>query len=570
MKTEHDLKEMLQRINAKSYKAFKAIGGDYHFGDYRLFIDHVQGDPYAAPSRLRARIDRKASGFTPDMTANRSRTIALADFLMRRFHEACKKIARGNRGSGKSGIITIDRPVQEILERSAMKIDEKMVEARFFMGLPAAGRRIAGLEARAMLFEELPRIVRAALFMERLDRDQIYRHIEVAEDADWLRNRLEGLELVGFVANDALLPRASGIDSRPLTPSRAVRFGSPQRLQIDIHLPNQGAVSGMGIAKGVTLIVGGGYHGKSTLLNALELGIYNHVPGDGRERVVSAADTVKIRAADGRSIAKTDISPFIHSLPLGTATTTFSTANASGSTSQAANITEAMEAGARVLLLDEDTSATNFMIRDHRMQRLVTKDKEPITPFIDKVRQLHRDKGISTILVMGGSGDYFDVAHRVIQMSDYQPTDVTDAAHQIAAKIATGRMAEGGRQFGNVSERIPLPEGIDPTRGQRVKISAPRLREISFGRTSIDLGDIEQVVDISQTRAIGHAIAYATRYMDGNRTLRQVIFRVMADIDRQGLDILTPYCTGDLARFRAIELAAAINRMRTLRIADHP
>jgi predicted ABC-class ATPase len=323
----------------------------------------------------------------------------------------------------------------------------------------------------------------------------------------------------------------------------------------------------MGIAKGVTLIVGGGYHGKSTLLNALELGIYNHIPGDGRESVISVAETVKIRAADGRSIKKTDISPFIHNLPLGAGTTAFTTANASGSTSQAANITEALEAGARVLLLDEDTSATNFMIRDHRMQRLVNKEKEPITPFIDKVKQLHRDKGVSTILVMGGSGDYFDVAQRVIQMSDYQPADVTDIAHQIAAQFPTGRMAEGGRQFGEISERIPLKDGIDPTRNQRVKISAPRLRDIRFGRTNIDLGDIEQVVDISQTRAIGRAIEYATRYMDGRRTLRQVIMMVMADIDRHGLDILTPYCTGDLARFRAIELAGAINRMRTLQIA---
>ena len=255
MKTEHDLKEMLQRMNAKSYKAYKAIAGEYHFGGHRLFIDHVQGDPYAAPSRLRARVDRKASGFAPDMTTNKSRTIALADFLTRRFYDACKKTARGNRGSGKSGIITIDRPVQEILERSAMKIDDKMVEARFCLGLPAAGRRIAGLEARAMFFEELPRIVRAALFMESLDRDQIYRHIEAAEDADWLRNRLEELELVGFVADDALLPRASGIDPRPLAAGRAVRFRSPQRLQVDIHLPNQGAVSGMGIAKGASQIL---------------------------------------------------------------------------------------------------------------------------------------------------------------------------------------------------------------------------------------------------------------------------------------------------------------------------
>jgi predicted ABC-class ATPase len=323
----------------------------------------------------------------------------------------------------------------------------------------------------------------------------------------------------------------------------------------------------MGIPEGVTLIVGGGYHGKSTLLNALELGIYNHIPGDGRELVVTVPGTTKIRAADGRSIAKTDISPFIDNLPFAKDTRAFSTENASGSTSQAANIVEAVEAGAGVLLLDEDTSATNFMIRDRRMQQLVSKDKEPITPFIDRVRQLYEDKGVSTVLVMGGSGDYFSVADHVIQMTDYVPHDVTEQARRIAKTFATGRLEEGGRCFGEITPRMPLPKSINPFKGRnRIKISAGGPREIIFGRTRIDFGDVEQVVDISQTRALGHAILYARKYMDGQRPLKQVIELVLKDLDRAGLDILTPYVTGDLARFRGIELAAVINRMRTLRV----
>ena len=566
MKTDRDLKDRLARIDGSSYKAYKDLEGTYRFSDYDLDIDHVQGDPYAAPSLIRVVVARKASGLLDDTTANRSRSVALADFLTRQFYASCRQFSRGGRGIGKSGLITIDKPVQEILARSAMVIDRDKVEARFFMGLPAYGRKIAGKDARAMFFEELPRIVASSLFARNLDRRLLYRHLETSEDADVLRNSLKPKGLIGFVADGACLPRFSGVDPRPLDPDHAVAFRSPPRFSASVHLPNQGKLRGMGLPTGVTLIVGGGYHGKSTLLKALELGIYNHLPGDGREGVVTVPGTVKIRAADGRNIVNTDISPFINNLPFNQDTAGFSTPNASGSTSQAANISEALEAGADVLLLDEDTSATNFMIRDFRMQQLVSKDKEPITPFIDKVKQLYTDKGVSTVVVMGGSGDYFAVADHVIQMTGFLPSDVTDRAHRIAETASNGRVAEGGSHFEKMRKRIPLQESFDPTRGRRIKISAPRLHEIVFGRSVIDLGDMEQLVDMSQTRAIGHAIGYATRYMDGRRTLKEVIECVMDDIGHQGLDILTPYCSADLARFRDIELAGAVNRMRTLRI----
>jgi predicted ABC-class ATPase len=332
-------------------------------------------------------------------------------------------------------------------------------------------------------------------------------------------------------------------------------------------LPNGGRTMGMGIQRGVTLIVGGGYHGKSTLLNALENGVYNHVPDDGRELVVTTNGAVKIRAADGRNIEKADISPFINNLPMGQDTRSFSTKNASGSTSQAANIVEALEMGADALFLDEDTSATNFMIRDVNMQRLVAGNQEPITPFIDKVRQLYTDRGVSTVLVMGGSGDYFSVSDRVIRMADYLPMDVTREAKQIAETCGDPRQTEGGEVFGDLRRRAPLADSFNPQRRNgKIKISAGRMKEIVFGSTVVDLGDVAQVVDTSQTRAIGYAVHLSTKYMDGKRCLKEVIERVMEDIDTSGLDCLSPYLAGDLARCRVFELAAAINRMRTLRI----
>ncbi|MDX9787371.1 MAG: ABC-ATPase domain-containing protein [Desulfobacterales bacterium] len=567
MKNDRNLKEILRRIDGKGYKAYKEIQGGYRFPRYLLWIDHVQGDPFAAPSRIRVRIDRKTSGFPSNATSEKIRTIATCDYLIRTFHQNCHKYAKGNRGTGKSGVITIDAPVQQVLERSAMVLNSEFVEARFFMGLPGHGRGISGPDAEAMFFEELPCIVNDSLFMKHLSKQAFYHHIETVEDTDFLRKALQNHHLIGFVGDNALLPRASGIDPRPLANGQAVRFKAPEGLRTTVYLPNRGPVTGMGIAKGVTLIVGGGYHGKSTLLNALEMGIYNHIPGDGRELVVTLPNAVKIRAADGRNVEQTDISPFINNLPYGKDTKAFSTQNASGSTSQAANIIEAVEVGAGVLLLDEDTSATNFMIRDIRMQQLVAKDQEPITPFIDKVAQLYRDKGVSTILVMGGSGDYFNVADHVIRMSDYQPLDVTALARKIAAAGKERRRPEGGTHFGKTRDRCPLALSFDPFRiNRRQKITATRLREILFGETVVDMWDVEQLVDISQTRAIGYAIQYATRFMNGNRTMKEILALLIEELEKNGLDMLPPYTTGDLARFREIELAAAINRMRTLKI----
>ncbi len=556
---------MLRRIDGRGYKAYKDIRDTYDFGIFTLIVDHVQGDPYAAPSRVRVRVPQENARFPEDTCHNRSREIALRDFLTRRFFEAARKFCRGNRGIGKSGEIAIDRPGQEILERTSAFVTKGYVEARFVMGLPAVGRKIAGRDAAAMFFEELPRIVDAALLFKNVSATSLYEHIKTAEDADFLRDSLKDLGLVAFVADGTVLPRASGVDQRPLSRGTVVPFESPQSLRCEIELPNRGSITGMGVPCGVTLIVGGGYHGKSTLLRALELGIYNHIPGDGREYVVTSPAAVKIRAEDNRRIEKVDISSFIVNLPFGQDTGAFSTDDASGSTSQAANIMESLEMGASVLLIDEDTSATNFMIRDRRMQELVSKDKEPITPFIDKIQQMYRDRGVSSILALGGSGDYFDVADQVICMVEYRPHDFTERARTIARTYRTERTAEGGDSFGNIGERIPLAGSFDPRRGKRdVKISSRGLQSIEFGTHAIDLGAVEQLVDTSKTRAMGDAIHYATTYMDGKRTVKEIVDAVLQAIEAESLDVLGPWPAGDYAAFRGLELAAAINRLRTL------
>jgi predicted ABC-class ATPase len=275
---------------------------------------------------------------------------------------------------------------------------------------------------------------------------------------------------------------------------------------------------------------------------------------------------MKVRAEDGRSVAGVNISPFINHLPQEKSTQSFATSDASGSTSQAASIIEAVEAGATALLIDEDTSATNFMIRDRRMQALIAKEREPITPFVDKVRQLYDDYGISTILVMGGSGDYFDVADTVIALEDYQPSDVTEAARQVAATYRTERQAEGGASFGQISPRRIMPQSIDPRKGKKdVSLKVRATDEIRLGTEEIDLSAVEQLVEPGQVKAIAAAIVYAQQhYFNGERTLSEVLSAVMADVEAEGLDCLSDRLSGEQVAFRPLELAAAINRLRTL------
>ncbi|MGQ9695597.1 MAG: ABC-ATPase domain-containing protein [Thermodesulfobacteriota bacterium] len=571
MLSKEDFKKKLTRLDGRGYKAYQEMEGTYDFGNFLLGIDHVQGDPFASPSRLRLKVPQKVAKFPYELFHNKIRALALRDYLTRKFHAAIKKVVKGNRGTGHSGRISIDLPGQEVLDRTSCFVDKEWVEVRFTLGLPAAGRTILGRQAEEMFLGEIPRLVEKALYYQNHSPKEIRKHVEVVEDQEYIRAQLEEKKWICFLADGSILPRKSGVDDRPLileegNELNVVVWQTPPELAGEVETKNNGPIKGLAIPEGVMLIVGGGFHGKSTLLNALEKGVYPHIPGDGREYVVTHPQAVKIRAEDGRFIEKVDISPFINNLPFGQSTAPFSTENASGSTSQAANIMEALELGAKVLLIDEDTSATNFMIRDQRMQALVAKGKEPITPFIDKVRQLYRDLGVSTVLVMGGSGDYFEVADRVIMMENYLPQDVTERAREIREQYPTLRQTEGGKHFGQIRERIPLPESFDPQRGKKeVKIEAKGLKTIIYGRTLIDLTQVAQVVDESQTNAIGDFIHFAaSRYFNGQVALAAGLREALKEVEEKGLDIITPFRRGDYALPRIFEIGAAINRLRTL------
>jgi predicted ABC-class ATPase len=553
------LKSTLDRIDRKGYGAYKDLQGSYDLEDFTLFIDRVQRDPFAPPSLVR--VQTKENRLDPSLFDNPVRRVAFEDFLTRSVERALRRTVKGNRGSGGSGRIEIQGTSQVILPRTSMIVEPGFVEARMAIGLPARGRTVDARAARTMLLEELPRVVSEALTPAGVDVEAARAHVETVEYADYLRNQLPDLGLVAFVAEGAVLPRESGASDRPLR-DKAIPFRSPEEFRVAVELPNGGSVSGMGVPEGVTLVAGGGFHGKSTLLSALAWGVYDHMPGDGRELVVSRADAVKIRAEDGRSVAGVDISGMIGDLPGGRSTQNFSTTNASGSTSQAANIAEALEIGTSLLLVDEDTSATNFMIRDERMRELVR--REPISPFIDLVRPLYESLGVSTIVVVGGVGDYLDVADRVILMEDYEPGDATGRAEEVRERFPV-RVPLGTGEARPPKGRRVRAASIDLRRGKRETARGKGPSTIELGRERVDLSYLEQLAEAGQTEAIARVIGeVATR--NASHEVQEIVYGALDSVRNDGLDSLGNFRghPGELSLPRPQEVAAAINRIRSL------
>ena len=557
----------LHRIDGQPYPRYKELRGRrYSLAGCALRFEHVQGDPFAAPSRLRVDLPAAALGLPDWARSGRDARRATADFLQRALRPALSR-SSGSAGSGKSGLLEISPAGQEVLERTGVVVDaDGSARVRLSAGLPAAGRRILGRAAADLLVRGLHAALRDVA--GRLDLSALRAHVQVVEDQVALRAALGERGLIAFLAEGSVLPRRSGVDARPLPDALPLRV--PDALAVELRAPHAGALRGMGVRAGVTLIVGGGYHGKSTLLQTLALGIYDHAPGDGRERCVSAETLATVRAEDGRAVRAVCLTPFIRDLPLGRETRRFDSDDASGSTSQAAAIVEALEAGATGLLIDEDTAATNFMIRDARMRRLVPDDREPITPYIDRVRQLWETRAVSSVLVVGGAGDYLDVADRVIRMDAYQPRDVTDRARQVAAARPLGEAEPcAPDDWPPAAPRVPLPDGLDPRRGRRPeRVRAVRTRSIEYGREEIDVSLQYQIVDPAQCRMIGDALLRIARGLcDGRRDLPAILAALDAAVRADGLEALAEPGFGDRAYARTLEIAAALNRLRSLRVA---
>lgn len=567
MQSSAELKTLLNRIDHRGYPAYKDTKGTYQFPGYILSIDHVQGDPFASPSKVSVRVGGRTAGFPEELYREDHQRIALQDELTRQFGRRAEQFAFKAKGSGKSGLISVSRCGQEVLERTACRIDPKSgdVVLRMEIGFPANGRTINARELEKILFDFVPECVKYALFYKNMDAKRLRAIVDLAEDQHYIREMLPKLGLCAFVADGSILPRESGISARPM--KGGVAFRSPDELKVELDLPHRGKITGMGIRRGITLIVGGGYHGKSTLLKALELGVYDHIAGDGREYVITDDTAMKIRAEDGRSIRKNDISMFINDLPNGKDTVKFCTEDASGSTSQAANVVESIEAGASLLLIDEDTSATNFMIRDELMQRVIHRDMEPITPFIDRIRELYEDYGISTVIVAGSSGSYFHIADTIIQMDRYVPKDITVYAKKEAENFPMISAPEEPAAKPDL-RRCPWPDKA--FRGNdRIKMKTLGKEGVMINRETIDLRYVEQITDSEQVTALGYCVRYAQKHLlDGRKDLRQIVAELEQAIEKGTLAALCESTSSIacIARPRRQEIFACFNRCRNLKI----
>ena len=580
MKNSEELRQQLRSINRKSYPAYKGLKGLYHFGNYILSIDHVQGDPFASPSHVSIQISHRDAGFPVEYYKDTLTGTTLCDYLTRQFEKQVSQYSFRAKGSGKSGLLTVSHCGQEILSRTACEITEKGITARFFVGFPANGRTINATELEKILFDFLPVCIQKSFFYSSLNAKELQNYIELAEDQEFIRQTLPAKNLCAFIADGSILPRESGISSRPMKAS--VPFTSPDSLRISINLPHKGKITGMGIPKGITLIVGGGYHGKSTLLNALELGVYNHIPGDGREYVITDATAVKLRSEDGRFIKDVDISMFINDLPNKKDTRCFSTLDASGSTSQAAGIVESMEAGSHLFLLDEDTSATNFMVRDAFMQQVIQREKEPITPFLERAEDLYKKAGISTILVAGSSGAFFHIADTIIQMDNYVPKDITASVKKLCSQYPLpavsvtdfqlphshrimSRPAESSKHLRHNSRGDHSDSGA--AKPERLKTRISGTDGFSLGRQEIDLRYTEQLIDAEQTAALGLLLKYAVEHLaDGRRTLPEIVQFLWKNLSLHGLSFFTENqkISCGYATPRIQEIYACLNRYRGL------
>ena len=567
MQSAEELKQLLDRIDHRGYPAYKDTKGKYQFQGYVFSIDHVQGDPFASPSKVSVQVKGSTAGFPEELYKGRHQRAALQDEMTRQFYHAIQKYAFRAKGSGKSGLISVSKCGQEVLERTACEINPKNgdVKLRFEVGFPANGRTINARELEKIVFGFLPECVEQSLFYKNCDKKRVRSIIDLAEDQQYIRDELEKNDLIAFVANGAILPRESGVSDKPM--KGAVRFQSPKEMEVTMKLPHKGEISGMGIRRGITLIVGGGYHGKSTLLKALELGVYNHIKGDGREYVITKDDAMKIRAEDGRSIKKTNISMFINDLPNGKDTRGFYTEDASGSTSQAANVIESMEAGASVMLIDEDTSATNFMIRDELMQRVIHRDMEPITPFIDRILELYQVYGISTVIVAGSSGAYFHIADTIIQMDRYEPKEITKLAKETAKDFPAMSGMENPAEK-PVFIRCPRQgRGFKPN--DRIKMKTMGKEMVQLNRENIDLRYVEQLADTEQVSALGYCVRYAEKHLfQGKDTIQNVVDKLEEKICREGLSSLceSNASVANLAMPRRQEIFACLNRYRGLNL----
>ena len=582
------LYQKIRSLQGKNYGLYKSLADrTWDFGDFVLEFLHVQGDPYAPASRVMIKSSLQMLGFPSEWGSSFERRLALSDYLYRRLSALVRE-----KYPDRDAAVVFDTAGPEMLVRNALWVDNGELRACLQVRLPGDGRKIQAEAAAEILTMVLPDLVSAALYNSGESKPEgvepeLVEHYRVLAERKDILSQLDARNLCAFVPDGAVLPRASGLSELPM--DAAVPFTAPAEMAVTL-VANGREIRGMGIPKGITVISGGAFHGKSTLLQALTKAVYPHIPGDGREGIVISESAVRVGVEDGRSVRGTDLSQFVRDLPGGISTKNFTTACASGSTSEAANLMEAMEAGSDAFLIDEDSSAVNFLIRDVRVRKLLGDDREPLIPLTDRIREI---KNRSFILVAGACGDFLDLADNIIVMASYKAECARINGKNIAAGLNAGAVGDASAA-GNAAKIVPnLPAFVEPQcrdfaeyvkpllpslrpasaveRQVKVKISGDTLLQIGF--LVSDTSKAGALVDKQQRFGAGFMLLNLCQNAASNNdsangeqqksaTIMERITALCEKIKNVGFRNLPQGLSREMSLPRAIDIACVLYRLR--------
>ncbi len=539
---------MLWSADGRGYGYYKKLftGKSIDYGLFSLRVTRVQSDPYAPPSWIEIHVPWRGHRYPREFIRGRGRR-AFLDYLYRILYSATHRYP-GKCGSGYSCVISVPKPGPWILYRSGVDLDGDALVVRFKLGLPARGRRIVSRKAIELFLEKVPSIVREVMDSRR-HVEGIARAVELYIDQEYLREWLIENNYVSFIADGSILPRESSISQKPLKGAKP--FRSPGSLRVKVTLPSGRVLTGMPIPRGITVITGGGYHGKTTLLKSVLEGVYNHVRGDGREYVVSTKNIAYIEAEDGRIISCVDISSIINDLPSNTDTLCFSTLNASGSTSMAASLSEAIELGVEAILFDEDTSATNLLYKDNIMRKLIS--REPITPLSDIGREIFLQTNTSIVGIISASSAFLEVADKVLLMEEYMPRDIS-----LEARRHVGRIQDNKNKFRNPRARVFL--GV---KGLMKIMCRGKILAVKYSdktKYTIDLSANPRIVETGQARFIAKLVSWANRRCKGLEATK-IAVRVDELFSKRGFKGFMSIVPPDLAEASGLDLVWTLNRL---------
>ena len=562
------MKALYQKIrvfDGKSYGLYRSLADKaWDFGDFTLEFLHVQGDPFAPASRILVTAPLQTLGYGGEWSSTFERKLAISDYLLRKLSDNVKE-----RFPDKNAAIEVEAPGPEMLVRNALWVDNGTLRASLAVHLPGEGRKIQAELAAEILTMTLPDLLSASLYRTPEHLAGIEKSFQTLETRRAILEALPKRGLVAFVPDGAVLPRESGLSERPL--SGAVPFETPEELAVTFDIGGK-TLRGMGIPKGVTVITGGAYHGKSTLLEALVRSVYPHVPGDGREGIVVEESAFRVGVEDGRHVRGTDLSSMVRDLPGGVSTKNFSTEKASGSTSEAANLLEAMEMGSKTFLIDEDSSAVNFLIRDRRVRALLGDDREPLIPLTDRIRTFV-DMGFSFILVAGACGDFLSLADNIVVMAEYKAECGNAKAREL---FGACDMAKPSEQYSGVSTAavsLPAPRVFDEfvkpllpkvrpasavERQVKVKLNGDSLLQV--GLLTADVSKCGLLVDKSQRLGAGY-LALNLCQNPEESPLREIADKLCEKIRNVGFRNLSQGMSRPMSLPRPVDIVAALLRM---------